>query len=88
MPNIKSAIKRVKIAEKKTRQNRMKKSALRKQIRSLDRAIADGVDQTADLLRDTQKRIDQAVAQGRMHRNTAARRKSRLAKAVNRQSQA
>ena len=88
MPNIKSAIKRVKIAEKKTRQNRMKKSALRKQIRSLDRAIADGVDQTADLLRDTQNRIDQAVAQGRMHRNTAARRKSRLAKAVNRQSQA
>ncbi|MDI9470878.1 MAG: 30S ribosomal protein S20 [Bacillota bacterium] len=88
MPNIKSAIKRVKITEKKTRQNRMKKSALRKQIRSLDRAIADGVDQTADLLRDTQKRIDQAVSQGRMHRNTAARRKSRLAKAVNRQSQA
>ncbi len=88
MPNIKSAIKRVKITEKKTRQNRMKKSALRRQIRSLDRAIAEGVDQTADLLRDTQKRIDQAVAQGRMHRNTAARRKSRLAKAVNRQNQA
>ena len=85
MPNIKSAIKRVKITEKKTRANRMKKSALRKQIRTVDRAIAEGAENTADMLRRAQKRIDQAVAQGRMHKNTAARRKSRLARALNRQ---
>ncbi len=85
MPNIKSAKKRVKVTRKKTTANRIQKLALRKQIRRTHEALESGVENSIELLRDAQKKIDQAAARGRMHRNTAARRKSRLARALNRQ---
>lgn len=84
MPNIKSAIKRTKAAARKTEVNKARKSAVRTQIRKADHAIAEGAENTAELMRETQKQIDQAVARGSLSKNTAARRKSRLARAVNR----
>ena len=79
MPNIKSAIKRVKVAEKKNLRNRMIKSAMKTSLRKFDAAVAAG---TADakLLGATQGAVDKAVAKGVMHKNAANRKKARLAK--------
>ncbi len=83
MPNIKSAIKRVKVTAKKTEANRAKKSEIRNQIKKATVAIAEGAEGAEMLVKDTQKKIDQAAAHGRLHKNTAARRQSALARAIN-----
>lgn len=80
MPNIKSAIKRVGVNERKRAINKMVKSNLRTAVKKADFAIADGADNAAALVRDAQKTIDQACAKGILHKNTASRQKSRLAK--------
>lgn len=80
MPNIKSAIKRVGVNERKRAINKMVKSNLRTAVKKADFAIADDADNAAALVRDAQKTIDQACAKGILHKNTASRQKSRLAK--------
>lgn len=84
MPNIKSAKKRVKVIEKKTLRNQMVKSAIKTYIKKVE-ALAEAGDKTAaaQALSLTTKKLDQAVAKGIMKKNTAARRKSRLALLVN-----
>ncbi|MCL2003215.1 MAG: 30S ribosomal protein S20 [Oscillospiraceae bacterium] len=83
MPNIKSAKKRVSVIARKTAQNRMAKSRMRTTIKKVDALTADGEAQAAGAAYyDAQKIIDQAVAKGLLHKNTAARRKSRLAKGL------
>lgn len=77
MPNIKSAKKRVKVAESKTLQNQMIKSALKTSIKKFD------ADKTAENYTAAVKKIDQAASKGVLHKNTAARKKSSLAKALN-----
>ena len=79
LPNIKSAIKRVKVTEKKNLRNRMIKSAMKTQIKKFDTAIAAG-EADAKLLSATQGAVDKAAAQGVMHKNAANRKKARLAK--------
>ena len=83
MPNIKSAIKRVKVTKKKTARNAMKKSALRTTLRKCKEAIANNSDSSKAVLADTIKALDKAAAKGLIHKNTAARKKSRLTKAFN-----
>lgn len=83
MPNIKSAIKRVKVAKVKTLQNTARKSALKTSIKKCKEAIANNSTAAADLLRITAKDIDKAAAKKILHKNTAARKKSKLAKALN-----
>ncbi len=83
MPNIKSAIKRVKVTAKKAEANRSKKSELRSQIKKTSVAIVEGAEGTDQMMKATQKKIDQAAARGRLHKNTAARRQSKLARAYN-----
>jgi len=83
MPNIKSAIKRVRIAAVKAEANRANKSETRTAVKKALAAIESGSDQARDLVRETGKTIDQAQAKGRLHKNTAARRKSRLARNLN-----
>ncbi len=84
MPNIKSAIKRVKQSEKRRLQNMSQKSALRTSVKSVEAAIA-GQDATnaKEALIAASKKLDKAVTKGLLHKNAAARKKSRLAKAVN-----
>ena len=81
MPNIKSAIKRVKVTEKKNLRNRMIKSAMKTSVKKFETAVVDG---TADqkLLGATQSALDKAVAKGVMHKNAANRKKARLAKRI------
>ncbi len=84
MPNIKSAIKRVKVSEKKNLRNRMVKSAMKTQVKKFDAAVAAG---TADqaLLGATQGAVDKAASKGVIHKNAANRKKSRMAKRLNKQ---
>ena len=83
LPNIKSAIKRVKVTQAKTLQNTIKKSALRTTIKKCKEAISTNVDTASESYKTTTKAIDKAVAKNLLHKNTAARKKSRLAKALN-----
>ena len=82
MPNIKSAIKRVKVSKAKTLKNVMRKSALKSSIKKCNAAISSGTE-AQKALNDTVSLIDKAASKKLLHRNTAARRKSRLAKAYN-----
>ena len=83
MANHKSALKRVRQTVKRNEQNRSNRSKLRTQIKKLRGAVA-GADKTAsgELLTPTISLIDKAVNKGIIHRNTAARYKSRLSKHV------
>ncbi len=82
MPNIKSAKKRVKVIAVKTARNKANRSALKTEIKKANAAIASG-ENTTEAVRAAQKKIDQAVAKGLLHKNTAARKKSALAKKAN-----
>ena len=83
MANHKSAEKRVRQNLKRNEINRASRSKLRTQIKKL-RAAITGQDKSAgtDLLNPTVSLIDKAVNKGIIHRNTAARYKSRLSKHV------
>lgn len=82
MPNIKSAKKRVKVTETKNLQNKAIKSNLKSTIKKANAAI-ETKENTDEAVRLAVKKIDQAVAKGIMHKNTAARKKSALARKVN-----
>ena len=80
LPNIKSAKKRVRVIEAKTNCNRMAKSSLKTSLKKAQAAIVDGDRASAEqVFRDTQKDLDRAVSRGLIHKNTAARRKKKLA---------
>ena len=84
MPIIKSAKKRVKITEKRTLINRMQKSRLKTAIKRFEKAASsDDVNNISEELSKTQKTIDKIAAKGIIHKNTAARKKSQLAKLAN-----
>lgn len=79
MPNIKSAIKRVKVTEKKNLRNRMVKSAMKTQLKKFEAAVAAN-EADAKVLSTTQGAVDKALAKGVIHKNAANRKKARLAK--------
>lgn len=80
MPNIKSAEKRVKVIKVKTLRNKMQRNALKTQLKKADAAIQTGAQDKDMQVRLAMKKIDQACAKGILHKNTAARRKSALAR--------
>jgi len=89
MPQIKSAIKRVQVAERNRLRNKATKSAVRTFSKKALAAIA-GLQSQQISLEDAQKamslaysRIDKAVKAGVLHPNTGARRKARLARNLN-----
>ncbi|MCP1145352.1 30S ribosomal protein S20 [Lysinibacillus endophyticus] len=83
MPNIKSAIKRVKVAEKANVANSQAKSAMRTTVKKAEQAIATGADNAKELVVAASKALDTAASKGLIHKNAAARKKSRLAKKAN-----
>ena len=83
MPNIKSAKKRVKVIAVKTERNKAQRSALKTEIKKANAAIETGAEDRQEAVRVAIKKIDQAVAKGLLHKNTAAGRKSALAKKAN-----
>lgn len=84
MPNIKSAIKRVRQNEKRRALNASQKSALRTSIKAVEAAVSSNdVAKAQSALLVALKKLDKAAGKGLIHKNAAARKKSRLAKAVN-----
>ncbi len=85
MPNHKSAIKRVRQNEKRRDNNRSNRSRLRTSIKKLRAALAgsNSAEEATTLLPATVSTIDKAVQKGVLHRNAAARYKSRLTARVN-----
>lgn len=84
MPNIKSAIKRVSVIEKKTLRNNMIKSAYKTAIKKFEQAVEEKDMKNAEVLfSDATRKIDQACSKGVIVKNTAARKKSNLAKKLN-----
>ncbi|HEV2810642.1 MAG TPA: 30S ribosomal protein S20 [Acidimicrobiales bacterium] len=82
MANIKSQIKRNLQNEKRRVRNKGVRSELK--TRTANAVQAAGGDDSPEALRLAVKRIDQAASKGVIHKNTAARRKSRLMRRVNR----
>ena len=84
MPNIKSAIKRARQSEKRRMKNASQKSALRTAVKSAEAAIAQtDVEKAKAALLNATRKLDKAVTKGLLHKNAAARKKSRLAKKLN-----
>ncbi len=84
MPNIKSAMKRVKVIEKKTLRNNMIKSGYKSAVRKFEEAVENGnVEEAKTLFVTATKKIDQACTKGVLVKNNAARKKSKLAKKLN-----
>ncbi|MGJ9457024.1 30S ribosomal protein S20 [Oceanobacillus sp. CF4.6] len=83
MANIKSAIKRVGVNEKKRVANTAQKSEMRSQIKRVETLVeTNDVENAKVALQTTTKHIDKAVQKGLIHKNTGDRQKSRLAKKV------
>ena len=80
--NIKSAIKRNRQNEKRNARNRAVRGEVRTRTRSVLEAAEAGADDTDEKLKAAIKKIDKSVSKGTMHKNTAARTKSRLIKRV------
>ena len=84
MANHKSAEKRIRQTERRNEVNRRNRSSLRTQIKTLRTAIAAGdQEQARAALNETVSLIDKSIQKGVLHRNAAARYKSRLTVRVN-----
>lgn len=80
MANIKSAMKRAKVTEKKNLRNRMVRSSVRTQLKHFDVAIESGdIEKAKTIFNETVSKVDKAVTKGVMHKNTANRKKAQLA---------
>ncbi len=74
MPNIKSAIKRVKVSGRQNAENVAKKTRVKNAIKKFNTAVeAKNVEEASVCLREAVSLIDQAKADGVFHANTAAR---------------
>jgi len=80
VPNIKSAKKRVRISEERRKRNK----GIKTQIKNITRKIKEEKDskKAEELLKDAYSIVDKAVKKGVLHKNTAARRKSKFTRLV------
>jgi small subunit ribosomal protein S20 len=84
MANIKSQIKRNRQNAKRHDRNKAVRTALKTSTKKVRQAVAAGdTDSARSLQRETARAYDKAASRGIVHPRTAARRKSRLAKAAN-----
>ena len=83
MANIKSQIKRNRQNERRRVRNRSERTALKTNAKHVHTAVAGGdADAVAAELHKASRALDKAASSGAIHKNTAARRKSRLARAA------
>lgn len=83
MPNTANAKKAMRQADKRRLHNRTLRTTLRNIIKKCRLAIAAGEPEAAKTaFQAAVKKLDQSVAKNLIHRNTAARTKSRLSKAM------
>ena len=83
MANIKSAAKRARQAETRRQHNVALRSRMRTAIKKVQKAAAAGdAEQAASLYKEAVPQIDTMVSKGIIHKNNAARTKSRLSKRI------
>lgn len=83
MPIKKAAKKYMRVTERKTEKNRKIKGAFRSAMKATKEAVAKADSTKAtEYLKKSLKALDKAAEKNVIHKNTAARRKSRLNKAV------
>jgi len=84
MPNIKSAIKRVKTSEARNAHNATVKSSMRTAVKKVEAAIVTNDAAAAkNTFAEAARKLDKAAAKGLIHKNAAARKKARLTKKMN-----
>lgn len=86
MPHLKSAKKRMRQNIKRRDHNRAVKKSLKKQLKSVFEVGGDKAKTVDDLNKEAVaavKKLDKAAARGVIHRNTAARKKSQIARLIN-----
>jgi len=86
VPNIKSAIKRVRVSERRRLRNKPIRTAARTNVKNARRAIDSGnleAPETEQALTKALSYLDRAAVKGVIHKNNAARRKSRLMQRYN-----
>jgi small subunit ribosomal protein S20 len=83
MPRTKSAKKQMRQAKTRTARNRAQRSALRTAVKKV-RSVSGDAKQSAAAYLEATKLLDRSGRKGLIHKNTAARQKSRLAKAIKR----
>ena len=81
MANTKSALKAIRVSARKAARNRPVRSALRTYVKKAVTSIQTTGDNenTVASLREAMRQLDKAASKGIIHKNNAARRKSRLA---------
>lgn len=84
MANIKSAIKRIEVTKRQTLENKSRKSEIKTYTKKFEKAITEeNFDEAKKLLRLIDKKLKKATAKNIIHKNTASRQVSRLAKKLN-----
>jgi small subunit ribosomal protein S20 len=83
LANTRSARKRIRQNERRRLRNRAVRSAVRGSVKSAREALGGKSADSATAVREAIRALDRAVTQGVIHRNTAARRKSSLARRLN-----
>ncbi|WP_165222670.1 30S ribosomal protein S20 [Aquisphaera insulae] len=83
MPNSPSAAKRLRQSKKRRMHNRIAKKVIKTSMKKAVSSVTEGDASAVETnLRAAMAKIDKAGARGVLHRNTAARRKSKLARTV------
>jgi small subunit ribosomal protein S20 len=83
LANTRSARKRIRQNERRRLRNRAVRSAVRGSVKSAREALGGKSADSATAVREAIRALDRAVTQGVIHRTTAARRKSSLARKLN-----
>lgn len=83
MANLRSAKRDIKKSRKRAARNQSVRSAIKTFVKKARTAITEGDEQALTLLKETASLVDRAAKRGIIHRNAAARRKSRLARRMN-----
>ena len=82
MANTRSAKKRIKQNLKRRLRNRAVRSTVRSSLKTARAAVTDKTPQAKEVVLAAIRILDQAVSRGIIHRNTAARKKSALARSI------
>ncbi len=80
MANTKSALKEIRKSEKRRVRNRLVRTSTRTAVKRATQAISTGAAERDEEIRAAFRALDKAASKGVIHKNAAARRKSRLAK--------
>ena len=82
MPNIRSSEKRVRVNKRKNLRNRMVKTGVKTAVKKYTLALNSDLNAAPEKFSAASSALDRAVAKGVVHKNTANRKKARMAKAL------